>query len=68
VASALELLFDAQVAQAGLSAFVPEYRFAADRRWRFDRADPVHHIAVELEGGVFVLAAVLEVVRATRRE
>ena len=30
--------------------FVEEYQFHATRRWRFDWADPVRMIAVEIEG------------------
>ncbi len=34
--------------------FVPEYRFAPPRRWRFDWAHPDRKVAIEIEGGVFV--------------
>jgi very-short-patch-repair endonuclease len=30
-----------------------EYRFAPDRRWRFDFAWPERKFAVEVEGGIF---------------
>lgn len=30
-----------------------EYRFAPPRRWRFDFAHVMAHVAVELEGGIF---------------
>lgn len=32
---------------------VAEYRFAADRKWRFDFASPSAMIAVEINGGVW---------------
>ena len=32
---------------------VPEYRFDPKRKWRFDFADPVSKVAVEIEGGVY---------------
>ena len=38
----------------GLPIGVAEYRFHAERRWRFDYAWPSHKIAIEQEGGVFV--------------
>lgn len=34
-------------------SFTPEYRFNADRRWRFDFANVSHMIAIEVEGGIF---------------
>jgi len=30
-----------------------EYKFLHDRRFKFDIALPVHHIAIEFEGGIF---------------
>lgn len=38
----------------GLPKPVPEWRFCAPRRWRFDWAWPEHLVAVEVEGGVFI--------------
>lgn len=40
--------------QAGIPAPEYEFRFAAPRRWRFDYAWPLHKVALECEGGVFV--------------
>jgi hypothetical protein len=37
----------------GIPAPVAEYRFALDRRWRFDWAWPDQLIALEVEGGVW---------------
>ena len=34
---------------------VREYRFHEKRRWRFDYAIPAHKIAIEIDGGVWVL-------------
>lgn len=34
-------------------SFKREYRFTADRWWRFDFANPRHMIAIEVEGGIF---------------
>jgi very-short-patch-repair endonuclease len=31
---------------------IPEHRFDAQRKWRFDYAIPEHRIAIELEGGI----------------
>ena len=31
-----------------------EYRFHPTRRWRFDFAWPAHHVALEVDGGVWV--------------
>ncbi len=33
---------------------VPEFRFAPPRRWRFDWAWPEKHVALEVQGGLFV--------------
>lgn len=38
----------------GLQArFIREYRFDEKRKWRFDFADPVSRIAIEIEGGAW---------------
>ena len=34
-------------------ACIPEYRFDAERRWRFDFAFPLLRIALEVEGGAW---------------
>lgn len=39
--------------QAGLPEPVPEYRFHPTRRWRFDYAWPLRHLALEIEGGIW---------------
>lgn len=31
-----------------------EYRFHPTRKWRFDLAWPMHKVAVEIQGGIFV--------------
>lgn len=38
---------------AGIPEPVPEYRFHALRRWRFDYAWPLHKLALEIEGGIW---------------
>ena len=43
----------ARIASAGLPAPVPEYRFAAPRRWRADYAWPDRLVLLEVEGAVF---------------
>lgn len=37
----------------GVYAPEPEFKFAHDRRWRFDYAWPARRIALEVEGGVW---------------
>jgi very-short-patch-repair endonuclease len=37
----------------GMITFVAEHRFHPVRKWRFDYAILKHHIAIEIEGGVF---------------
>jgi hypothetical protein len=37
----------------GVATPTAEYKFAPDRRWRFDFAWPEHKIALEVEGGVW---------------
>ena len=34
--------------------FIPEYKFHPTRKWRFDFANIEKHIAVEVEGGVWI--------------
>lgn len=53
--SRLETQFDyiMRVLGSDLPTPVAEYRFAAPRKWRFDRAWVAHKVAVELEGGVW---------------
>lgn len=50
--SKYEIEFDYQMTIGGLYAEMePEYRFDADRDWRFDRAWPILKIAAEIDGG-----------------
>jgi very-short-patch-repair endonuclease len=53
--SHLEQTFDAllRLHGADIPSAVAELRFAPPRRWRFDRAWPDMHVAVELEGGIW---------------
>lgn len=45
--------FLAYCAQVGLPEPTPEWRFAPDRKWRFDWAWPALGVALEIEGGVW---------------
>lgn len=53
MADALPPVLAALCRGAGLGMPTSEYRFAPPRRWRFDWCWPYHHIAVEVEGGVW---------------
>ena len=53
--SALEEMFALHVRADGLPAPEREYRFHPERRWRFDFAWPDRKLAVEIEGGQWVL-------------
>jgi len=46
-------LFPAVCRAAGLPEPVPELRFSAPRRWRFDWAWPELKLALEVQGGIF---------------
>ena len=48
--SYLESAFDLWVRHEGLPEPVAELRFHPSRKWRFDRAWPEQHVAVEIEG------------------
>jgi hypothetical protein len=41
------------LASRGVYAPEAEFKFAADRKWRFDYAWPARRIALEVEGGVY---------------
>lgn len=49
----LEPTFELLVRGLGYS-FTREYKFHPTRRWRFDFADPVNKVAIELEGGIWI--------------
>jgi hypothetical protein len=49
----LHPVFAAMLKAAGLPMPVTEYRFAPDRKWRFDHAWPDQMVALEVEGGVW---------------
>ena len=51
--SDLEVAVALQIRACGLPAPCTEYRFDAGRRWRFDFAWPVEHLALEIEGGIW---------------
>lgn len=48
--SAGELALRAQLERAGIVGWEREYRFCAERRWRFDFAFPAVLLAVEVDG------------------
>jgi very-short-patch-repair endonuclease len=52
--SALEQALAAQIRLTGLPTPVTEHRFHASRAWRFDFAWPDRHLALEVEGGVWL--------------
>jgi very-short-patch-repair endonuclease len=41
----------------GLPEPVPEYKFHPTRKWRFDFAWIEHHVALEIEGGIWTRGA-----------
>lgn len=47
-------LIRAYAKAAGLPEPVPEYVFAAPRKWRFDYAWPDQKVALEVQGGLFI--------------
>lgn len=51
--SHLETTLKIQMKAALIPEPVPEYKFAPDRRWRFDYAWPDRKLAVECEGGTW---------------
>lgn len=48
------LPFDVQCRAVGLPVPVAEYRFHPTRRWRFDWCWQAAHLALEVQGGLFV--------------
>jgi hypothetical protein len=53
--SALEEHFALMLKAHGVEKnFVREYRFCPERKFRFDFCDPLHRVACEIEGGVWV--------------
>lgn len=47
-----EILFEKHLRELKLG-FVREYRFHAERRWRFDFWLPLSGLAIEIEGAIF---------------
>lgn len=52
--SGLEILFAAQIEQAGLPEPVREHRFHPTRKFQFDFSWPELMVAVEIEGGTWL--------------
>lgn len=50
----LAALFISGCERRSIPAPVAEFRFAPDRRWRFDLAWPAFKLAMEIDGGTFV--------------
>lgn len=46
-------MFAAFCKAQGLPEPTPEYYFCLGRHWRFDWAWPAHHLALEVEGGLW---------------
>lgn len=53
MASDLEAAFVTIWRQLDGPELTPEYRFAPDRRWRFDRAHIPTRVAIEIDGGTW---------------
>jgi len=55
MSTASGVAFDRICAVHHLACPVPEYLFALSlgRQWRFDWAWPAHHVALEIDGGLF---------------
>ena len=53
---------------SGLPTPYPEFRFHAQRRWRFDYAFIAQRLAVEIDGGGFVNEAGIHEDRASRSD
>jgi hypothetical protein len=49
------IAFNRQCEFAGLPVPVPEYHFHPRRRWRFDWAFPEYRVALEVQGGAFLV-------------
>ena len=49
-----EELFHSQIRSAGLPEPFREWQFDAERKFRFDFAWPYIHVAVEIEGGIWI--------------
>jgi very-short-patch-repair endonuclease len=50
----IQIPLDRQCRACDLPEPVAEYRFHAERRWRFDFAWPERKVAVEIDGGIWV--------------
>lgn len=51
--SKYEILAQIQLNKRAFPAFVREYRFHPDRRWRADFAFPEYRVIVEIHGGIW---------------
>jgi very-short-patch-repair endonuclease len=51
--SKLSLQFGFYVSLKQIPRAIPEYKFDAVRKWRFDFAYPEYKLGIELDGGVF---------------
>lgn len=51
----MKLKFEKQCEICGLPQPIPEYKFHPTRKWRVDWYFPQYHLAIEQEGGIWII-------------